>query len=69
VAVVEACGENVFPFLRYGGWYSDMGKACSAAMGELMTGRYTAEQYCEECQAAADKTKADPEITKFTRTE
>jgi len=69
VAVVEACGDNVFPFYRYGGWYSEMGTATSAAMGELMTGRFTPDQYIEECQAQADKTKADSEIVKFTRVE
>lgn len=69
VKVVAACGENVFPFYRYGGWYSDMSKATSAALGELMNKRMTPDQYIETCQAAADAVKADPEVTKFTRTE
>jgi N-acetylglucosamine transport system substrate-binding protein len=67
VKVVAACGDNVFPFYRYGSWYPDMSKATSAALGEMLNNRMTPDQFIETCQAAADKVKADPEVTKFTR--
>lgn len=67
VKVVEVCGENVFPFMRFGGWYNDLNKESAAKMGELLTGKITPEQYCEACQKMADQVKADPEVTKFTR--
>lgn len=69
VKVVEACGDNTFPFYSYGSWYSDMGTATSAALGEMMNKRITPDQFIETCQAAADKVKADPEVTKFERKE
>lgn len=67
VEMVEVCGENVFPGMRYGGWYSDLSKEASAQMGEMLTGRITPDQFVEAVQAMADKVKADPEVTKFTR--
>jgi N-acetylglucosamine transport system substrate-binding protein len=67
VAMVEACGDNVFPGMRYGGWYSDLGKEVSAKMGDLLTKRITPDEFIEAAQAMADKVKADPEVTKFTR--
>lgn len=67
VAMVEKCGDNVFPGMRYGGWYSDLGKEASAKMGDMLTKRISPEQFVEAVQAMADKVKADPEVTKFTR--
>jgi N-acetylglucosamine transport system substrate-binding protein len=67
VAMVEKVGDNVFPGMRYGGWYSDLGKEASAQMGEMLTGRITPDQFVEAVQAMADKVKADPEVTKFKR--
>ncbi|MBN1875348.1 MAG: N-acetylglucosamine/diacetylchitobiose ABC transporter substrate-binding protein [Anaerolineae bacterium] len=67
VEMVEKCGENVFPGMRYGGWYSDLSKEADAMMGEMLTKRITPEQFVEAVQAMADKVKADPEVTKFTR--
>jgi N-acetylglucosamine transport system substrate-binding protein len=68
VKVVEACGENVYPFMRYGGWYSDLGKEADAKMGELLTRTITPDQDVETVQKMADKVKVDPEVTKFKRT-
>jgi N-acetylglucosamine transport system substrate-binding protein len=65
VAMVEKCGDSVFPGMRYGGWYSDLSKEASAQMGEMLTGRITPEQFVETVQAMADKVKTDPEVTKF----
>lgn len=68
IAVVETAGKNTFPFMRYGGWYGDMGKAIDALMGNLLTKQINPEQFIESAQKEADKVKADPEVTKFTRT-
>ena len=67
VAMAEACAGNVFPFMRYGGWYSDLSKEVSAQIGELLTKRITPDEFTEKAQAMADKVKADPDVTKFTR--
>ncbi len=37
-------------------------------MGELLTKKITPDQFVEAVQKMADKVKADPEVTKFTRT-
>ena len=67
VAMAEACAGNVFPFMRYGGWYSDLGKEVDAKMGDLLTKRISPAEFIEAAQAMADKVKADPDVTKFTR--
>lgn len=67
VDMVEQVGDDVFPGLRYGGWYSDLSNEATAMMGEMLTGRITPEQFVENVQAMADQVKADPEVTKFTR--
>jgi len=36
-------------------------------MGDLLTMRITPDEFAEAVQAMADKVKADPEVTKFTR--
>jgi N-acetylglucosamine transport system substrate-binding protein len=68
VAVVNAVGKNVFPFMSYGGWYGDLGKESDAKLGEMLTKIITPDQFIEACQKMADKVKADPEVTKFKRT-
>ncbi len=68
VKVVGDAGQNTFPFMSYGGWYGDMNKAVDALMGNLMTKNITPDKFIEDAQAAADKVKADPEVTKFKRT-
>ena len=67
VTMAEACAGNVFPFMRYGGWYSDLGKEVDAKMGDLLTKRISPAEFIEAAQAMADKVKADPDVTKFTR--
>jgi N-acetylglucosamine transport system substrate-binding protein len=67
VEMVEKCGDQVFPGMKYGGWYSDLGKEASAKMGDMLTKRITPDEYVEAVQKMADKVKADPEVTKFTR--
>jgi N-acetylglucosamine transport system substrate-binding protein len=67
VAMAEVCAGNVFPGMRYGGWYSDLGTEVNAKMGDLLTKRITPDEFIEAAQKMADKVKADPEVTKFTR--
>jgi len=69
IKVVEECNGKVFPFFSYGGWYGDLGKESSAKMGELLTKVITPDEFVEAVQKMADKVKADPEVTKFTRTQ
>lgn len=52
---------------RFGGWYSDLGRAAANATGELLTGRISPDQFAETVQAAADAVKADDDIPKYTR--
>jgi N-acetylglucosamine transport system substrate-binding protein len=68
VKVVADVGKNTFPFLSYGGWYTDLSTESSAKMGELLTKKITVDQFVEAVQKKADAVKADPEVTKFTRT-
>jgi hypothetical protein len=65
--MAEVCAGNVFPGFRYAGWYSDLKLEGDAKMGDLLNGRVTPDEYIEAVQAMADKVKADPEVTKFTR--
>jgi len=66
-AMAEVCVGNVFPGFRYPGWYNDLKLEGDAKMGDMMNGRVTPDEYVEAVQAMADKVKADPEVTKFTR--
>ncbi len=66
-AMAEACSGNVFPGFRYAGWYNDMKVGIDAKMGDLLTKRVTADEFIAASQEFADKVKADPEVTKFTR--
>lgn len=68
IKVVEEASGKVFPFFSYGGWYGDLNKEADAKMGELLTKTITPDQFVADVQKMADKVKADPEVTKFTRT-
>ena len=68
VKLAEVCAGKTFPWMNYGGWYSDLGKEADAKTGELLTGKINPDQYIEAVQKMADKVKADPEVTKFKRT-
>ena len=67
VKMAEECAGKVFPWTRFGGWYSDLGKEVDAKTGDLLTGRITPDEFIDAAQKMADKVKADPEVTKFTR--
>ena len=67
VDMVKACDGKVFPWTRFGGWYSDLNKEVGAKTGDLLTKRITVDEYIAGIQKMADKVKADPDVTKFTR--
>jgi N-acetylglucosamine transport system substrate-binding protein len=65
---VAAAGEDVFD-RKYSTWHTDLSNGARDAMGELMTGRISAEEFCATVQGIADDVKADDDIPKYTRTE
>jgi len=68
VKVAETCAGKTFPWMSFEGWYSDLTKEADAQTGNLLTGKINPDQYIEAVQKMADKVKADPLVTKFTRT-
>lgn len=60
----EAAGKNTFN-LQYDTWYAPIKNASKDQVRNLLTGKATAEQFCENMQKAADQVKADPKITKY----
>ena len=64
---VAGAGEDVFD-RKYSTWYTDLANGVRDAMGELMTGRISAEEFCETAQGYADDIKADDDVPKYTRT-
>jgi N-acetylglucosamine transport system substrate-binding protein len=67
LAAVEAAGQDVFPRPSYTTWYFDFMTEVKLAMGELLSGRITPEEFIDRAQAKADETAADPDIVKFSR--
>jgi N-acetylglucosamine transport system substrate-binding protein len=67
VKLAEVCAGKTFPWMSYESWYSDLGKESSAKIGDVLTGLITPDQFIDDVQKMADKVKADPEVTKFTR--
>lgn len=63
---IEAAGPNTLSF-RIGAWYPDLYATASTAMGELLAGRITADEFIARAQAEADRVAADPDIAKHTR--
>jgi N-acetylglucosamine transport system substrate-binding protein len=68
VKLAETCAGKTFPWASFEGWYSDLNKEADAQTGNLLTGKINPDQYIEAVQKMADKVKADPLVTKFTRT-
>ncbi|RBQ17606.1 carbohydrate ABC transporter, N-acetylglucosamine/diacetylchitobiose-binding protein [Spongiactinospora rosea] len=67
-AVQGAAGQNVITDARYEGWYKKLYDYSQAQTNSVMAGRITAQQFAENMQKEADKTKKDKRITKQTRT-
>ncbi|MEV6611247.1 N-acetylglucosamine/diacetylchitobiose ABC transporter substrate-binding protein [Kutzneria sp. NPDC051319] len=62
-----AAGTNLLHYRSVTDWYPTMINEWEAATGELMAGRFTADQWIDKVQAAADKVAADSSIQKFHR--
>lgn len=67
LTVVEAAGQDLFPRPRYNTWYRDLVDETKNAMGELLSGRITPEEFIDLAQTMADEIKEDPDIAKFSR--
>jgi N-acetylglucosamine transport system substrate-binding protein len=65
---VAAAGNDVFD-RKFSTWYTDLSNGSRDAMGQLMTGRISPEEFVETVQGIADDIKADDDIPKYTRTE
>lgn len=65
--IATAAGENIIHFRSFIDWYKPFRSEWEAANGELMAGRFTADQWIDKVQAAADKTAADKSIQKYHR--
>ncbi|MCZ7545466.1 MAG: hypothetical protein M5R40_18960 [Anaerolineae bacterium] len=65
ITAAETAGEDLFNYF-YKDWYTDLTNATRDAMGELLTKRITPEQFCETVQLAADETRDNPDIPKYT---
>ncbi|QUQ71357.1 N-acetylglucosamine/diacetylchitobiose ABC transporter substrate-binding protein [Kutzneria sp. CA-103260] len=64
---VQAAGTNLVTYRSVTDWYPTLINEWQAATGELMAGRFTADQWIDKVQAAADKVAADSSIEKFHR--
>ena len=67
LATVEAAGQEVYVRPKFVGWYNDLNVEVRDAMGELLTGRLTPDEFIDRVQAKADDVANDPDIAKFTR--
>jgi N-acetylglucosamine transport system substrate-binding protein len=65
--VLDAAGDNVFMWM-YAAYYGKLEReTVEPATGDLLTGRITAAQWVDRCQAGADAVARDSTITKFKR--
>lgn len=64
---VAAAGNDIFPRPAYTNWYSDIATEANNAMGALLTGRVSSEQFIERVQKVANNVKKDSDIPKYTR--
>ncbi len=66
IALIDSGGEDNWNYY-YAIWYSPMDPKVQSAVGELAAGRITADEFCDQAQAAADETADDPTTQKRTR--
>lgn len=59
-------GELIYSY--YGSWYPTIGKVWDDSAGDLLWGKIGARELMEKMERAADEVRADPSITKMTRT-
>jgi N-acetylglucosamine transport system substrate-binding protein len=65
--VATAAGDNLLHYRSVTDWYPTLINEWEAATGELMAGRFNADQWIDKVQAAADKVAADSSIQKYHR--
>ena len=63
---IDAAGENTF-VARWQEWYAGMEAELKPPMASLMTLQMTVEEFQQAAQDAADATRDDPGIVKYTR--
>jgi N-acetylglucosamine transport system substrate-binding protein len=66
LALIESGGDNNWNYY-FLIWYSPMRPKIETAVAELCAGRVSADEFCDQCQQAADETAADPATQKRTR--
>ncbi len=67
-AAQTAAGQNIVTFSAFENWYKELETELRKQTNALMFGRISADQFCDNMQKAADKTKSDSSITKQNRT-
>ncbi len=53
---------------EYRQWYPELGTESENAMAALLNGEITPEQFCDRCEAAAEKTRNDKTLKRHTMT-
>jgi N-acetylglucosamine transport system substrate-binding protein len=66
LALIESGGDNNWNYY-FLIWYSPMRPKIETAVAELCAGRVSADEFCDQCQQAADETAADPATQQRTR--
>jgi N-acetylglucosamine transport system substrate-binding protein len=51
--------------VQYRQWYPAMQKEIEGALTSMLNGEITPEQFCARCEAAAKKTREDPNVAKY----
>ncbi len=64
--VIDAAGEHTFQ-ARYPGWYLDLQEEAKNAMGALLQGQITIDEFIDTVQDMADQVKEDESIPKYER--
>lgn len=63
----KAAGQNIIPASKFEDWYLPLKTEVMKQVNQLMSGKINADQFCTNCQQAADKIKADSSVKKHTR--
>lgn len=67
IAVQEAAGTNIVTHSNIESWWKPLETELRTQTNELMFGRITADQFCNNMQKSADATKNDPALPKQRR--
>ncbi len=64
-AIEEADGNNIVTFS--GGWYPEMGKRYEESLGDIWTGKMSAEDAQAILERGAEEVRSDDSVTKYSR--